>query len=114
MNIKAKDLNKEQQWIVTTLISKYGYSNAAAFSVVDSFSKMSDTFKDMLRNLLKNDVIDFVVSIHGYTMRDLIDTFGLMAPGAVTALSWLEREPEVALKVLKSNRRGMVTGRGRP
>lgn len=82
------------------IISRTGCSPHEASQIATALKTLSPELKPHLKAWLKDEAYTFSNDYGGYSLKKLMDNFGMTFTGAILTLDWLIREPENAKEAL--------------
>lgn len=82
------------------IISRTGCSSQEAARAAAKLKTLSPELVPHLKAWLKDESYTFSKDYGGYSLKNLMDDFGMTFTGAILTLDWLIREPEKAREAL--------------
>jgi hypothetical protein len=86
--------------IIPRLVSEFGYTEKNAEIVAHDLKECTPIVQEAFEKWWRGEGLDTHLEVKGYTLKRLIEEYGLRPIAAFLDLDWLLREPEKALKAL--------------
>jgi hypothetical protein len=93
-------MNMQPDEIIPRLVSEFGYTEKNAERVAHNLQECTPVVQEAFEKWWRGEGLDAHLEVKGYTLKRLIEEYGLRPIAAFLDLDWLIREPEQALKAL--------------
>lgn len=82
------------------IMERLNCSPKEAAEIVEDLSDLHVELKPVLSSWIRGEYVDYDKEYEGYTIKSLMQNYGMQFTGAILTVDWLMKDPKAAVKAL--------------